>query len=401
MKKIFSPILLLLATASIGQVDIQATLRKAVIQTPGSSDVVEVYLKPTAALNTGISDFVFTIQVPAGVDPKPVITDLTTGSAFATAFAAGWQPVLEATANGFHHYRIAASTPNSAAAISWAGSSDEKLVVSFKLNTSANVTESVRLSHLANGGGEGAPFNQQYQYTIYTTQAGDNSDATPYAKMFYGPTSFPDAPVPGDEFAGYGTYQYSNANSVLLPVNFKSFYAIKSGDDAKLTWDVSSDEKNNYFEVMRSSDGRNFKTIQKINALGNGLSDNSYQSTDINLSTLGSREIYYQIQQFDKDGQSTKSPVRMLSVDGLGKSVTAFPNPAKTTTKVVVDAPEAGKGTLIMRDAAGRQVRVMNAQFFKGINQIDMNVMNLASGDYNIQVSGGGVNETIKITKIN
>jgi hypothetical protein len=91
----------------------------------------------------------------------------------------------------------------------------------------------------------------------------------------------------------------------------------------------------------------------------------------------------------------------MLSVDGLGKSVTAFPNPARTTTKVVVDAPEAGKGSLIMRDAAGRQVQVVNAQFNRGINQFDMNVMSLSSGEYNIQVQGGGLNETIKVTKIN
>ena len=163
---------------------------------------------------------------------------------------------------------------------------------------------------------------------------------------------------------------------------------------------MDGDETNAHFEVMRSVNGRNFTSVQKVNALANGRSNNAYEATDINLSKLNSREVFYQIAQFDKDGTKTLSPVRKLSVDGLGKSVTAFPNPAKTTTKVVVDATEAGRGSLIMRDASGRQVQVMNAQFFKGINQFDMNVGALPSGEYNIQVSGGGLNETIKLTKI-
>jgi hypothetical protein len=187
----------------------------------------------------------------------------------------------------------------------------------------------------------------------------------------------------------------------LLPVDFLSFYAMKSGNDAKLSWSVAGDETNSHFEVLRSVNGRNFTSVQRVNALGNGSTNNSYEAIDINLSKLNSREVFYQIAQFDKDGTKTLSPVRKLSVDGLGKSVTAFPNPARTSTKVVVDAPEAGKGSLIMRDATGRQVQVMNAQFFKGINQFDMNVANLPSGEYNIQVNGGGLNETIKLTKIN
>ena len=187
----------------------------------------------------------------------------------------------------------------------------------------------------------------------------------------------------------------------LLPVNFLSFYAMKNGDDAKLSWQVDGDLQNDYFEILRSTNGRDYKSIQKIESLENGQLVNSYETTDFNINKLGSREVFYQIKQRDKDGQTIKSPVRMLSVDGLGKAVTAFPNPAKTSTKLVVDAPEAGKGNIIMRDAIGRQVQVINAEFNRGINQFNLNVINLSSGDYNIQVSGGGIKETIKLTKIN
>jgi hypothetical protein len=212
--------------------------------------------------------------------------------------------------------------------------------------------------------------------------------APPGAHVFYGGTTS----KVGDVFIMTGG---------LLPVNFLSFYAMKNGDNAKLSWQVDGDLQNDYFEVLRSINGRDFKSIQKIEALENGQLVNSYQTEDFNINKLGGREVYYQIKQRDKDGQSVKSPVRMLSVDGLGKAVTAYPNPARTSTKLVVDAPEAGKGNIIMRDAIGRQVQVINAEFHRGINQFNLNVMNLSSGDYNIQVSGGGIQETIKLTKIN
>lgn len=227
-------------------------------------------------------------------------------------------------------------------------------------------------------------------YYVFTNNIG--SDARPILPSDY---FFPATSISG----AIPNRIYSQ--DIILPVNFLSFYAKKDGDNAHLTWQVDGDKDNKYFEVTRSTNGRNFQSIKRIESLNNGQLVNSYEAIDININKLNAREVFYQIQQFDKDGQSTKSPVRMLSVDGLGKSVTAFPNPAKVTTKVVVDAPEAGKGVLIMRDAAGRQVRVVNAQFIKGINQVEMNVMNLSSGDYNLQVNGGGLNETIKITKIN
>jgi hypothetical protein len=262
--------------------------------------------------------------------------------------------------------------------------------------------------------------NQEYEVFNVEVTSGDVSDlefiadqveqfpyyltlsrvAVPSNMTASGPGSQPGTHV----FYGGTTSKIGNVflmTGGLLPVNFLSFYALKDGDNAKLTWNVSGDKLNDHFEILRSTNGRDFKSIEKIKALENGQLVNAYETKDFNINKLGSREVFYQIKQTDKDGQSTKSPVRMLSVDGLGKSVTAFPNPARTTTKVVVDAPEAGKGSLIMRDAAGRQVQVVNAQFNRGINQFDMNVMSLSSGEYNIQVQGGGLNETIKVTKIN
>jgi hypothetical protein len=226
-------------------------------------------------------------------------------------------------------------------------------------------------------------------YYVFTNNIGTDSRPNDLSEYFY-PSTTVTGTAPNRLFA----------QSILLPVNFKSFYAIKQGDNAKLTWDVSGDEKNSYFQVQRSTDGRNFTNIQKVEALKNGRSDNSYETMDLNLSKLGSKEIFYQIAQFDQDGTKTMSPVRKLSVDGLGKAVVAYPNPTAANAKLVVDAPESGKGQIILRDNLGRQVQNINAQFNKGINQFELQMSGLSNGDYKVSVQGAGLNETIKLQKI-
>jgi hypothetical protein len=380
MKKIIILIFICFGYASYGQT-MKATIKKG-----GQDNSIIIAMRPSVNITAAkISSLYFTVAIPATAIPRPVAAIKTN---FITPISYSLQNVdgTELIGGVAHHVynflgdgALAAGTERDYTA----GIDNNVAEITFSEGP-ANPSD-VKIVSLPEGGKTSNSF-----WSIFNS----GNDITDVTAMFYGGT-------PVNSPAGNSGTSFTQIGGIILPVNFSSFYALKSGDDAKLTWDVSSDEKNNYFEVLRSADGRNFKTIQRVNALGNGRSENSYQADDLSLSKLGTREVYYQIQQFDKDGQNIKSPVRKLSIDGLGKSVTAFPNPARTTTKVVVDAPEAGQGSLIMRDAAGRQVQVVNAQFNRGINQFDMNVMSLSSGEYNIQVQGGGLNETIKVTKIN
>ena len=380
MKKIIILIFICFGYASYGQT-MKATIKKG-----GQDNSIIIAMRPSVNITAAkISSLYFTVAIPATAIPRPVAaikTNFITPISYSLQNVDGTE-LIGGVAHHVYNFLGDGATAAGTERDYTAGIDNNVAEITFSEGP-ANPSD-VKIVSLPEGGKTSNSF-----WSIFNS----GNDITDVTAMFYGGT-------PVNSPAGNSGTSFTQIGGIILPVNFSSFYALKSGDDAKLTWDVSSDEKNNYFEVLRSADGRNFKTIQRVNALGNGRSENSYQADDLSLSKLGTREVYYQIQQFDKDGQNIKSPVRKLSIDGLGKSVTAFPNPARTTTKVVVDAPEAGKGSLIMRDAAGRQVQVVNAQFNRGINQFDMNVMSLSSGEYNIQVQGGGLNETIKVTKIN
>lgn len=397
MKKILSIILIIFSTSNL--LLAQVKLRGTIKEVEGQTNTAIFALRTNQNFNEAFSQLLFVVQIPATVVPKPTLAVVE--SFHPDVFPVAAWNIIENTSGGFHNYGLSIATnnpPNSSLTVG-----NDFNVIRFQFSSIPPGTEEkIRVAHMAEAGPE-----TKYQYSVSV----GGKDYTDYKKMFFSSPgnsiSFPENPFTGgstdleNEEAGYLAYQYAETNNEILPVNFLSFYALKNGDNAKLTWSVEKDQDNKNFEVLRSLDGRDFKSIQTINALGNGRSLNNYETVDFNINKLNTREVFYQIKQIDKDGTITKSAIRTLSVDGLGKAVTAFPNPAKTTTRVIVDAPTAGQGTLILRDGVGRQMNVINAHFFKGINQFDMNLMNMASGEYNIQVNGGGVKETIKITKIN
>jgi hypothetical protein len=211
--------------------------------------------------------------------------------------------------------------------------------------------------------------------------------------LTYGPNSV-------NSPSGFSGYSYVPL-SVVLPVKFLSFYALKNDDNAKLNWTVEGDEENKYFEVERSTDGRVFKPIAKINAVGNGRSVNTYETVDQRLSGLGANTVFYRIKQTDINGNIVYSSIKNLNATRRSTPVQIIPNPAKTTTKLVFDADNAGKGTILVRDMQGKMVLQYTTTLVKGINQQELNVAALASGDYNVTVTGQGFTHTLKLSKIN
>jgi len=57
---------------------------------------------------------------------------------------------------------------------------------------------------------------------------------------------------------------------VTLPITLLDFNVKCQSDKPELTWSTASEENNNYFTILRSSDGVNFNSIATVNSQGNG-----------------------------------------------------------------------------------------------------------------------------------
>lgn len=104
-------------------------------------------------------------------------------------------------------------------------------------------------------------------------------------------------------------YNNNGCSSPSLPVEWHSFDAEKHVQGILLTWQTASEVNNDYFAILRSSDGQRFEEIARVD--GSGFSDSltSYVYLD---KTFLSGTVYYQLRQTDFDGKTTLSEVRMF-----------------------------------------------------------------------------------------
>ena len=95
-----------------------------------------------------------------------------------------------------------------------------------------------------------------------------------------------------------------------LPVKLLYFNVKKENNTGQISWATAMEKDNDYFDIEKSMDGKNFKTIGKINGAGNSQQILKYTFTDSNLSPGLN---YYRLKQTDYDGKFTYSPVDVIS----------------------------------------------------------------------------------------
>ncbi len=100
--------------------------------------------------------------------------------------------------------------------------------------------------------------------------------------------------------------------STPLPVQYVYFEMTKNLDHTiSITWATASEKNNHHFELLRSEDGINFYSIGSIDAIGNNNGISVYNFTDFN-PIMGIN--YYQIKQFDTNGETSYSIIKQVSL---------------------------------------------------------------------------------------
>jgi len=167
----------------------------------------------------------------------------------------------------------------------------------------------------------------------------------------------------------------------ILPVDMKSFTAVRSGSSVNLRWETMSEQNCRGFAVERNS-GNNawievgFINTQSIN--GNSSDLLSYQFNDFNDSK---HLTQYRIRQVDIDSRSKYSEVR--SVRGLDQkgTIIVYPNPTNDGKVNVVFEDKNVIREIALIDMSGRVVKQM-----KNVSNNNIVIDNLLSGMYTLRV---------------
>jgi len=110
-----------------------------------------------------------------------------------------------------------------------------------------------------------------------------------------------------------------------LTVELLSFQAKEHNEGILLNWVTASETDNAYFELQRSENGKNFKSVVQIKGHGTSLEAHNYSFLDV-LPADGSN--YYRLKQVDFDGSFEYSEVVHINWDDKAASkLKIFPNP--------------------------------------------------------------------------
>jgi DNA-binding beta-propeller fold protein YncE len=187
--------------------------------------------------------------------------------------------------------------------------------------------------------------------------------------------------------ANYGNNTVSKIIPAPLPLILLSFSASLQNKNAQLQWQTANEINTSYFNIQRSTDGVNFITIGKTNAVGSG--NNNYNYTD-NILALNYPVIYYRLQNVDKDGSYTYSKVVSISL-ASNSSFSISPNPAK-------DVVFVSGNNLIEVKIIDNTGRVVMTKQLGNVNNASISIPGIAKGLYIVQMKDS--KDNLKVEKL-
>lgn len=198
--------------------------------------------------------------------------------------------------------------------------------------------------------------------------------------------------------SGFGNNLYVDDIMLVttpLPLQFVSFTAKLQNNKGLLEWRTANELNCDYFDIEKSTNGRNFTAIGRVDA--KNAASNSYTFIDEQLS-YGTN--YYRLLQVDKDGKSTYSSTVILNTNKQNAEVfTVYPNPVKQQATVNITSNTEERVTLQVFNTLGKLVLSKNVQLFSGNQSINLDMKQLPAGVYSISLIGNDRVITQKLIK--
>lgn len=165
--------------------------------------------------------------------------------------------------------------------------------------------------------------------------------------------------------------------AVLLPIELTNFHAASIGNQmVEVTWETASEVNNDYFEVFRSVDLKNWEFVQRVDGAGNSTEFQSYSIRDWDPYA---GQSYYKMVQVDFDGQSSTSPIRSVFVPtDRDSDLVIYPNPSSKT--ITVSGDEQLLRNLEFVNGVGQKIDFINLTSIG--NSITFDVSSFESGVY-------------------
>lgn len=187
-----------------------------------------------------------------------------------------------------------------------------------------------------------------------------------------------------DSFSRF-TLANSTGGANPLPIQLLSFKANPFESNVLTSWSTASEIDNDFFIIERSRDALFWESVGVISGNGSSSSVTDYELVD--LSPYNGQS-YYRLSQVDYNGE-TKSfdPVAVYVQHSVARW-SFYPNPSKETVTLQLDDAKASDWELY--DLTGRSRKASTEIIEQSENLLRIDISNLSSGIYLLEVNGEG-----------
>jgi Secretion system C-terminal sorting domain len=181
------------------------------------------------------------------------------------------------------------------------------------------------------------------------------------------------------------------ATAFVVPIELSDFSGKRTNHVSQLKWQTATEINTANFDIERSEDGQNFKSIGQVKAKGNSGTPQYYAFFD-DKKVNGA--VYYRLKANDLDGKMTYSKVIALADEYIEKT-RVFPNPfGKKLSIQLNDSGNSENFDLTLSDVSGRMVLHQTAQ-----TAVEWTTDQLPAGVYFLKIAGKGNVEVQKLVK--
>lgn len=195
----------------------------------------------------------------------------------------------------------------------------------------------------------------------------------------------------GDTSGDNGGYTASKVTQEsVMPVSLISFSVENQNNkNILLNWETGEELNNDYFEIERSLDNREFDSIGKITGSGTSMEVQRYTFMDETI--FQNQQVYYRLKQVDFDGSFEYSIIQSILVENKTISIqNIYPNPVVkggdlTIAYIVQEGMEDIEIGIFDIRGYHQSSTKMNA--IEGLNQYKLNLNDLAAGQYFVRLT--------------
>ena len=172
-----------------------------------------------------------------------------------------------------------------------------------------------------------------------------------------------------------------------LPVELLDFQAVAEQEGIKLSWATNMEKNFKNFEVQRSIDAVDFKTITSVLPKGNEQEGTAYGYLDHEAPR--NETLYYRLKMNDLDGSFDFSRLKSVRLEDNRLLVTVTPNPTTGASLLQLNSAEAMPIQIKLYNTIGHEVFQAEQSLRQGNNAVPLPTERLQVGVYEAIISDG------------